>query len=499
MAAASGQGPGPGEAGSLRRSVAWGALWMGGALWTTRGLGLLSTTILARLLLPRDFGLVAMATVVTGLLGVLFTFGIDTALIQKAEATRADWDTAWTLGLLQGLLLAGLVIVLAPLVARFYEEPRVMPIMLVLAGGICVGSLENIGVVAFRKELQFRRNFNYVVIKKLFQVVVTVSLAFALRSYWALLGGTVATQAFAAAFSYVAHPFRPRWSMERAGELLGFTTRLALINLARYFTFDGERLIIGALTGARLTGLYALSAEFAQMPTAELSGAFVQAIFPGLVKLKHDRDRVRAGYLSAFGIMALYALPAGIGIAIVAPDLVPVLLGAKWIDAIPIFQVIAVAGALRAVYGPAYNLLIVFGRLDNVQLVSWLQAGLQAVLLIPVIGWFGLVGAAALNTVLAAITLGFCIVQVARCAGISLRDHVAVLWRPILSTAVMVPVCTMVSSLIATPVPALAGTVLAGVASYVLATLALWLLSGRPRGPEWHLLEIVGARLGIAP
>jgi O-antigen/teichoic acid export membrane protein len=484
---------------SLRGSILKGAVWTVGALWATRALGVFSTAILARLLAPQDFGLIAMASVVTGLLNVMFTYGIDTALIQNAETTRADWDTAWTVRLIQGAVLSGLVVLLAPPTAKLYGEPRVTAIMLVLASGIFIAGFENIGVVAFRKELQFDRAFRYAVAKKIFQVGVTIPLAFVLRSYWALLVGTVAAQAFAAGLSYFIHPFRPRWSLSRVRGILGFSTRLALTNLAQYFTFEGERLIVGALTGARQTGLYSIANEVGNMPTTELAGSMTQAAFPGLVKLKHDGDRLRDAYLNYFGVVALYALPAGIGVALVARDLVPVMLGRQWMNAIPLLQLLAVAGAVRAVYGPAYHLLVVLGRLNKALLVCWLQAGAQMVLLVPVIGGFGLVGAAALNGVLAAATLVFCIAQAADCAAAAPRDHVAVLWRPLLASAAMAAVCTLVSRSIATPALSLFCTALAGGVSYSLVALALWLLSGRPHGPERHLLELIGPRLGIAP
>ena len=184
--------------------------------------------------------------------------------------------------------MALLLLLAAPLAAWFYGEPRVIVIMLFLAVGTVAGSFENIGVVAFRKELQFHRDFQYTLARKILQLCITLPIALVWRNYWALLIGIVAGQVFSTAISYAMHPFRPRWSLKRAKEIWGFTSRMALINLSQYMTFEGERLIVGALTGARLTGIYAMSNDVSNIPTTELIGSISRATVPGFAKLKQD-------------------------------------------------------------------------------------------------------------------------------------------------------------------------------------------------------------------
>ena len=250
--------------------------------------------------------------------------------------------------------------------------------------------------------------------------------------------------------------------------------------------------------GALRTGLYYMANEVAYLPTAELSGSMAQAAFPGLVRLKHDPDRLRGGYLSVLGVVALYAVPAGFGIAVVAPNLIPVALGRQWIDAVPLLQLLAVAGALRAVASPAHNLLVVLGRLNSTLFVTWLQVAVQIACLFPALAWFGLVGAAALNCALAGLTLVLYIGQTVRCAHLSVPDHLRVLWRPLLAGAAMAVAGIAASRAIELAAASLVCTVAVGIASYTLVALALWWLCGRPRGPEQHVIEIIGNRLGFA-
>ena len=145
----------------LRRTLIVGSLWMVGLRWAVKLFGLVNTMILARLLVPEDFGLTAMAMAVVAIVSVLFEFGVDYALIQKADATRDHFNAAWTIRLIQASLAALLVVACAPLAAAFYGEPRVVGIMFVLGGATLLRGFANIGVVAFRKELEFHKEFRF--------------------------------------------------------------------------------------------------------------------------------------------------------------------------------------------------------------------------------------------------------------------------------------------------------------------------------------------------
>src|SRR5512134_3908634 len=156
-----------------------------------RSLGLVSTLILARLLVPGDFGLVAMAMSVIGIVELASAFSFEVALIQKDRPERRHYDTAWTLNVMLGAVCALITALLAYPAAAFYGEDRLMPVMLVLAVAWLAASFENVGTVDFRRTMNFSKEFAFLTSKKLVSFVVTVSLAFALQSYWALVAGAV--------------------------------------------------------------------------------------------------------------------------------------------------------------------------------------------------------------------------------------------------------------------------------------------------------------------
>lgn len=163
--------------------MAAGAVWMVGFKLLDRSLGLISTLILARVLVPQDFGVVAMAMSFVALLELATAFGFDVALIQKQTRDRNHWDTAWTFNVLLGLSVAVAMVSGAPYVADFYRQDALEHVIRALAIGSMVQGFENIGVVAFRTEMRFDREFRFLISKKLVAFAVTIPAALILDSY----------------------------------------------------------------------------------------------------------------------------------------------------------------------------------------------------------------------------------------------------------------------------------------------------------------------------
>ena len=186
----------------LNKKMARGAVWMALLRFTVRSIGLISTMILARLLVPADFGLVAMATSIMAFLELATAFRFDIPLIQNQNAEDRHFDTAWTLNALFGVGLTVLLLILAYPAAEFFREDRLFAVINVLAFGFLITGFENIGVVNFRKQLDFRKDFVLLLAKKLVGFCVTIPLAFALRSYWALVAGIVVGNAIGVAITY---------------------------------------------------------------------------------------------------------------------------------------------------------------------------------------------------------------------------------------------------------------------------------------------------------
>src|SRR5690349_10908401 len=200
-------------------TVAKSAAFVLAARWLDRVVSVVSTIILARLLVPDDFGVVAMATIVVGLVDVFFDLGVNVALIQNRDPTPDHYDTAWTLRLMQSVFATLVVVAAVPLAVDYFKDARVAPVLRVLSLSLLIGGFEYIGILTFQKTMRFALDFRFVVLKRLAGFAVTVTAAWLLRSYWALVIGTLASSAFGVALSYVMHPMRPRARLTKMREI----------------------------------------------------------------------------------------------------------------------------------------------------------------------------------------------------------------------------------------------------------------------------------------
>jgi O-antigen/teichoic acid export membrane protein len=487
--------------GTIGRNIAGGAAWMVLLRSLDRVIGIISTIILARLLLPADFGVIAMAMSFVAILDLLWTFSFDAALIQNRKAERMHYDTAWTLNICFGATIALGLLVLAHLAAWFYEDSRLVPLISCLAIGSLLQGFENIGVVAFRRELRFGMEFALQISTKIAGFLVTIPLAFALRNYWALAAGMVAMRAAALAISYVAHPFRPRLSLAGRHELLNFSKWLFFNNLLFSVQMRTQDFVIGKVAGPTALGLYNVSYEVSNLPATAIVYPINRAIFPGFARLTEEPGALVKGYLRVTGFIALLILPAGLGIASTAALLVPTVLGDKWLAAIPIVQVLAVYGtlaALSSVFGPTFMAL---GRPRMLSVFTVLNV----VLFVPAVIYgtvtAGVIGAAWGCLAVVGIMMPVSHWIAARTLRIPIREVLSTLWRPFLAATAMfavVDVFVKSSGAEGSSLATLAPLVVAvgiGILVYVAILVALWAAAGRPAGAEQDVLNEIRARL----
>ena len=459
-----------------------------------KALGLASTMVLTRLLVPEDFGLVAMALAIVALLELLTNFSLDVALIQHPSPDRTHFDTAWTLGLIFGILIASALLLLAQPAAAYYRAPRVESLLQVMSAVAVVGPLSNIGCVNFRRELAFDREFRFVLYRRLATLPVTIGLALVLRSYWALVLGTLFGSLAGVAISYAMHPFRPRLSLSRFRDLFHVSQWMFLNNLLQYVNGRAADFLIGRMQGPRSLGIYSLANEFGSMPTVELIAPVNRAAFPGYSRLAAERGDVVAAFLNVFAMVALIALPASAGIALVAHLLVPLLFGSQWVEAAPLMSLLALASGGLALWTNPGFLFLALGRVKVVTALLALQAGLTVAALaafltldIPLApGWASL-------TVAGAMVLPN-LIALRRFAGVRPASMLALVWRPVLGCFAMALVLGAVDSapdVAHGPVAlatGLASLVVAGALTYVGSVAAAWWVSGRPSGAEAYVL-----------
>lgn len=462
-----------------------------------KSIGLLSTLVLARVLTPADFGLVAMATAVVAFTELMGAFGFDTALIQRQDTQRRHYDTAWTFNAMFSATVALTLVLLASPAASFYREPRLEMILPVLAIGALVGGLENIGTVAFRKELDFGKEFRYLLAKRVTSFAVTVTLALTLRTYWALIAGIVAGKLVSVLISYRIHPFRPKFCLSARAELFHFSKWLFISNLLQFFHSRSTDFILGRTVGSHGLGVYNIGAEIAAMPSTELIAPINRAIYPVYSRLANEREALWKRFMDVFGVIALIAVPISFGLACVADAAVRVLLGEQWLEAIPIIRLVAVSGLAGALQSNLYLVIVALGRPRANTLLSAALLVVSLPLLIVGSLHYGAIGAASAYFCTSLFGLFGISLVFSNITGIGLTQLGRLLWRPFIGavfmTAGVLSLDTQCSSLL--PLLRLLILIVAGAIIYVFTLLILWIVSGRPEGAEKVLLGNTTAKI----
>lgn len=467
-----------------------GAAWMIAARWAMRLIGLTSTIILARLLAPDDFGIIAIASIVVGLLETLAYAGVDLALMRPGAETREHYDTAWTIQLIQGTFITVILWSIAPWVSPFFSEPRATAVIQVIALGPLIVSFQNVGIVAFRKELDFAKEFRFMVYGKLLNFSLVVGCAFWLRNYWALVISLTSGNLINVTLSYVMHPYRPRPSMARAREIWSFSQWLMISRVGTFLNRKTDEFVVGRLLGTSAMGGYHVANELATMATSELVMPLRRAMFPTLAKVSEDPGEMENVFLLSFSTIAVLSCSVGFGLMSIAPELVAIVLGDKWLSAI---------AAMRwlALYGASSSLMLTLEMplwVTSQTRVSAAQTWLELVLLVPA-AYFaaranGIEGAALARLAVSLAVLPVMMLFVSRACPIGLGKLYAALWRPLAAGLAMTVTLGAITPTTFGPLfLILVLKVAAGVIVFPTVLLLLWLAAGRPESVEAKFLK----------
>jgi lipopolysaccharide exporter len=490
--------PAPSEPpkGSVYTHMLRGSLWAVGQNFSIRLIGLFNTIILARLLTPDDFGLVTMAAMVLGFLNSFVDLSHAALLLRQPVATPEHCDTAWTFSVLRGIVVAALLALLSPWIADYFRDDRVIAVTLILALNSLMSNAYSVGLILLRKELNFSTEFYFNLACRLVVLIVTLGLAFWLRSYWAIVIGSVIGTLFGWIVSFKVHPYRAKLSFAKGREYFNFSLVMIPLNVAFYFTSRVDSFVVGRLGTAAVLGVYNVAAELATMLTIDLMQQISRGLYPNFAALLNDRPKMIEAYLTAISALVTISVAFGLGLWAVSDDFVRVVLGAKWIDAIPLLQWLAIGGTLRGIdFSIGTTILTVAGHERVSAMLMWIRLGIYALAAIVGGMWNGPLGVAIGMVAGAAIVIPIVIFFVMRCLNIPLSHFFRALWRPIPAGIAMVAavhICHLDS--LAMPMLRMFIDAAIGGLVFVFTLLLLWHWSGRPAGIESRILSAISSK-----
>jgi len=363
---------------------------------SNRLIGLIRTVVLARLLMPEDFGLVGLALVAVATLEILTQPGLQTALIQKREA-EGFLDSAWTVQAIRGVVLFGLLILSAPVVAALLDSQTLTPVLQVISLYVLIGGFGNIGILFFQKELELRKQFLYEFFSSLVDFAVSVFLAFILRDFWALVWGGLSGHLTRLGLSYLLHPYRPRFRIApcEVRELFAYGRWVFGSGILLFLIGQGDSLVVGKWLGVAALGFYQMASLIAYLPATEIANALYQVSLPLYAQMQEDRERARRVYLGILQVSLVLATPLAVLIALLAPDVARVVFGPAWIPMAGAMQILSLAALVRIIPALTRPLLQGLGTPRTDAVVTLAGFAALAASILPLSLRFGIEGAAA--------------------------------------------------------------------------------------------------------
>lgn len=349
---------------TLRQQVVSGVGWKIATVAVVQVTRIVVGVILARLLVPRDFGLASMALLFVGVASVFTDLSFGQALIARREISDRDRSTAFWTTLAAGALCCGGGVAAAPLVADFFSTPAVSHLFAVTSILFLITSFSSTQIALLTRELRFRSLQLREMAGTVLGGVVGVALASAGLGAWAIVVQALTAEGVSLVLVWRFSSWRPTatWSAESFRRLGGFAGKTSGARVLGYVNLNADNFLIARFLGAAPLGVYSVAYNVMFAPLARLATPIQQVLFPAFALIAADRPRAGAAWLRGSRIVAAITVPAFVGLAVVAPDFVPVVLGHRWHKAIPVLQLLCIAGLSQSLQTLNHSMLQALDR-----------------------------------------------------------------------------------------------------------------------------------------
>lgn len=380
----------------LTDNVVKSGIWSGLTNVLSRLLQFSRVLILATFLPPRAFGILGIALLTLSVLRRFTELGINDALIHNENPNVDEYlNTVWTVKLLRGLFLFSSLVLLAPIISSFFQEPvteiiRVMAVVPLLQG------LENPAIVYFQKNLQFHKRFLYEVGSSFVDALCAIILAFVWGNLWALIIGVLAGRCARVAISHTITDFWPSLSFDlnRITELVSYGKWITSLNILVFLANEGDDIFVGWMLDATMLGLYQVGYRISNLPATEISNVISRVVFPAYAQIQDDTTQLREGFFQTYKLVSVVAFPVTIGIIVTVEPFINGYLEENWSKAITTIQILAFWGLLRALGSTSGPLFKAIGRPDFLTKISLGKVILIAIFIWPATKQYGIEGTA---------------------------------------------------------------------------------------------------------
>ena len=414
-----------------------GASWSVVARLSGRAIDLATLLILARVLTPADFGLTAIAASLVSIVEMVLEIPLVQALVRLHRIEKSHLDTAFTLGLLRGLVIATLMAAAAWPVGYIYSDARLIPIVVVLALGPIARSLYSPGMAHFFREIDFRPSFIAELAGKVIAALGSIVALYAGAGYWTLIVNPVAAATITMILTYVLAPYRPKFSLEKLSAFSAFTGWFTSSQILAAFSWQYDRVFLGYHVDKAVLGRYGVASDFSILPTQSLIGPAMHAVFAAFATISEDRQQLQSAFLKAARLTMILAVPAGVGIALTADPIVHIVLGPQWDAAAIYLRWLALAIMFTAYYQPVSGLCLALNRPNVMLKITLWDTVIKITLLTAGFYLGGIIYMIYARLIAAVLFFLISMVYARNLVGVSVGVQLRVLWQVGISSVVM--------------------------------------------------------------
>jgi O-antigen/teichoic acid export membrane protein len=425
--------------GTLKDRVRGGMAWTALAQVLSQVTRIAVLVVLARLLTPHEYGLAAMVFVFSGLVLLFADLGFSAAVVQRRELTDTDCSTAFWINVAAGAILTLVGVLAAGPIAAFYGEPAVKPLFEAVSLAFLLTSVQSTQIALLKKSMRFRALEIRKMIGTAASAAVAIAVAVEGAGAWAIIASQLSFAAVSGLLVWTVSPWRPSFTFSRASlrALGGYGTKVFSWDALFYLNRNMDNLLIGRFLGSAPLGAYNVAYNATIFPIDQFAGPIREVLFPAFARLQHDPRQIGEAWLRGTRLVAAVLIPALAGLAVVAPDFVPVVLGHRWHQAVPVVQILVWVALLKSLQRLNGTVLQACGRAGWGLLFAAVAFVASMAAFAIGLRW-GIVGVAACYAVATTLIQPFYTWLTARAAGLSLRAVTRVLAGVVQAATVMV-------------------------------------------------------------
>lgn len=370
---------------STRKSLVSGIFYTAIAKYSGIIISIVIGAVLARLLTPEEFGIVALVTVFVSFFNLLSDFGLGPAVVQNQSLDENDIESIFLFSIILAFTLSVIFFLGAPLIARFYNEPVLVNVSRYLSLSILLQSLQIVPRALFQKNLKFKQIGLITVSVQLFSGMIAIFLALKGFSYYALVFQSVLSGGITLIIYYFFRPIKltKNIGFESLKKILRFSSFQFLFNFINYFSRNADSILIGKYLGTAPLGFYDKSYRLMLMPVQNLTHVITPVLMPVLSRFENDKNYIFNSYLKIVRLLAVLGFPLSVFLYFTANEIILILFGPQWIQSVPVFKILALSVGIQIILSSCGSIFQTVNRTD----LLFISGLLSAILMLGGIGY----------------------------------------------------------------------------------------------------------------